>query len=228
MLKEHHFSELKEKGFTVVENVISPEHCDEAIREYKTWLSNFGDGFPNTFNSLLKGHNSGHMSTTWRIRLKTKPVFAQLWNTEKLLTSFDAIAIGQPPEDDTEEFQDPNKYWLHADCTPSRVGLHAYQGSVYLEEQREDDWTFQVIEGSHRYLEQLFDEHPRATEEARKKGYIFFLGEEDQSFFLSKGCKLARVPVPKGGMILWDNRLVHANARPIKVLHLPEYVRVCS
>lgn len=216
MLSEKNFEDLEGKGYTVVKGVLTKQECDTAIADYRAWLAHFGDKFPKTFNSIIKDHNVGHMEVTWRIRLKTKPVFAQLWKTDKLLTSFDAVSIGRPPESGHEEFQDPRKYWLHADYTPSRVGLHAYQGSVFLEEQTKTDWTFQVMEETHKYLEDFFQKHPEKAEDSRRFRYNYRLDAEDIDYFQKKKCRLTRVPVPKGAMVLWDSRLVHANAKPVQ------------
>lgn len=217
MITEENLCELETKGVTVVPNVLNVEECDAAIADYRAWVAGFGKTFPKSENSIIRGFNIGHLDVTWRLRLKVKPVFAQLWKTEKLVTSFDAVAIGRPPEDGVESFEDPNKHWLHADCTPARVGLHAYQGALYLEEQTAEDWTFLVMEGSHKRLEELFDKCPESANNARKCGCHFDLSEKDVEYFKSCGCPISRVPVPKGGFALWDSRLVHANARPQKV-----------
>ena len=132
MLSDTHEQDLAEKGYTVASNVLTKQECDQAIKEYRTWLANFGDRFPKSFNSIIFSYNTGPMETTWRLRLRAKPVFEQLWKTDKLLTSVDAIAIGRSPEDGAEDFQVPGKYWLHADTSVSRIGLHAYQGALYL------------------------------------------------------------------------------------------------
>lgn len=214
MITDDNRKDLEDKGFTVVPNVLSKEECDNAISEYRGWLTKFGDDFPLSSNSVIWDYNAGHMEVTWRLRLQAKPVFAQIWNTEKLLTSFDAIAIGRPPEEGKESFEDVNKHWLHVDTTPSRIGLHAYQGALYLEEQTADDWTFQVMEKSHKYLDEFFVKFPEKADFVRKSFY-FDLSAEDVEYFKSIGCTITRVAVPKGGMALWDSRLVHANARPI-------------
>ena len=217
MLTDKSFNDLKVKGYTVVSNVISAPECDEAIGQYREFLAQFGDGFPNSFYGLIKGYNVGHMEPTWKMRFKSKHVFAQLWKTEKLLTSFDAIAIGRPPEDGKEEFHDPNKNWLHCDQNSNKIGLHAYQGALYLEEQCKDDWTFQVLEGSHRHMEEFYKQNPAAAKHSL--GCCYRLKVDDIDYFENKlNCRRVRVPVPKGGMALWDSKLIHANARPIKVI----------
>lgn len=217
MLTDQHFEDLEKKGYTVVSGVVPPEDCDVAIRQYKEWLSQFQDGFwPRNFSGILDECNVGHLSATWDMRLRTKNVFAQLWRTEKLLTSFDAIAIARPPEDGQEQFESPENHWLHTDQIASRVGLHAYQGALYLEEQCDDDWTFYATEGSHKFLDTFYERYPEAAMKAEPVGY-YNLSPEEIKFYKDVGCsEIVRVPVPKGGMALWDSRLIHANARPIQ------------
>ncbi|KAH3695417.1 hypothetical protein DPMN_082876 [Dreissena polymorpha] len=55
MLSDKQFKELEDKGYTVVENVISKADCDQAVKEYKQWLTHFGNNFPKCFNSIIKG-----------------------------------------------------------------------------------------------------------------------------------------------------------------------------
>ena len=209
-------------------NVLTKHECDQAIKEYRTWLANFGDRFPKSFNSIISSYNTGHMETTWRLRLRAKPVFEQLWKTDKLLTSVDAIAIGRSPEDGAEDFQVPGKYWLHADTSVSRVGFHAYQGALYLEEQRKKDWTLQVIEGSPKLLNNVLDDNHTKAEIGVRNG-LYKLQDEDLEYFEGMKCRIVRVPVPKGGLALWDSRLVHAKARPLPVylVYFQCMIQVC-
>ena len=84
----------------MVPNVLTSEDCDKYIGEYKSWMNIFDEsGIKlSSRNSVIQSYRTGHFSTTWAVRLKTKPVFAKLWKTEKLLSSADAIAIAKPPE----------------------------------------------------------------------------------------------------------------------------------
>lgn len=72
-----------------------------------------------------------------------------------------------------------------------------------MEECAEDDWTFEVLEGSHL----LFDDYMETNQ-------CWMLSNKDVQWFTDQGCPRKRVPCPRGGMILWDSRLFHANARP--------------
>lgn len=213
MISDQNLSELEEVGYTVVPGVIPPAECDKYIDEYNQWLKQFGGRWPNSSKGLIRGYNTGHLETTWNVRLKAKSVFEQLWKTEKLLTSFDSITIGRPPEDGEEPYDDGSSHWLHLDQEACREGLHAYQGGVYLEEACEDDWTLQVMAKSHRVFHKFFGKFDNA---ARKSNQIQFfrLSKSHVNYFEQNGCRIKRVPVTKGGMVLWDSRVVHANAQP--------------
>ncbi|KAK7504942.1 hypothetical protein BaRGS_00003970 [Batillaria attramentaria] len=225
MLTSRHRKELKEKGYTVVEGVLTEGDCDKYRQQYLDWIrDNFDEGtFPDTWNSLLKNYKSGHLAPTWEIRLKCKDVFAQLWGTDRLLTSVDAIAIGRPPEEGAEEFWSEDLRWLHFDQSAQREGLHGYQGAVYLEHVDEDDWTFEVIEGSHNLFADFWKEFPEQREESLKSDFKSpRMTASNISWLSDQGCKRRRVPVPKGDLVLWDSRLVHANANPIKGRRHPD------
>lgn len=215
-ITKKHRKELKGHGFTVVKQVVPESHCDSWVHEYHQWLSQFEDGeWPFTAHSLLQRYNTGNLETTWKARLSTKKVFSELWGTEKLLTSIDAIAIGRPPETSEEDFASPGKHWLHSDQDATRKGLHAYQGGLYLEHAEEDDWTFHVLKGSHTFLDEFYESNQNAALRSSLNKY-YHMRDENIEWFKNKGCETVRVSVPKGGMVLWDSRLIHANARPLK------------
>ena len=226
MLSDENYDDLKVKGYTVVPDVLTHTECDSAIAEYQDWLSQFKDGeWPYSRNSLIQNYNTGHMHPTWFVRLKAKHVFTQIWKTDKLLTSFDAIAIGRPPEDGQEDFQITGKHWLHLDQEPKRHGLHAYQGAVNLEETEVDDWTLEVMEGSHLHFETFYGQNPKANMLASVHEFYALLDEEVLN--LKAIYEIKRIPVPKGGIVLWDSRLVHANARPRQGRKNPGRWRFC-
>ncbi|XP_069113900.1 uncharacterized protein [Argopecten irradians] len=224
---ERNRTELEKKGYTVVENVLTDSECAEYIRAFRDWLTLFPEGeWPSSGHSLIQRYNIGHHEAAWRARLKAKSVFSKLWKTDKLLTSIDAIAIGRPPEDGEEAFAEDSRHWLHADQDADKVGLHAYQGTVYLETVDTDDWTFHVMERSHLYLDEFYEQDKHAAFRSSNNKY-FHLRDDHEKWFLSKGCVTERVAVPRGGMVLWDSRLIHANARPKEGRTHPDRWRYC-
>lgn len=110
-------------------------------------------------------------------------------------------------------FADPNKEWLHLDQAVNREGLHAYQGAVYLEQTTDTDHCFRVMSGSHRYHKKFFQTFPNAAEKTRKLEH-YKLNDVEKGWYHDRGCRRTKVPVPKGGMVLWDSRTVHDNIKP--------------
>lgn len=113
------------------------------------------------------------------------------------------------------DFGDPDTHWFHMDQGSWRKGLHVYQGAVYLEETTETDFCFRTLENSVQFHEEFYKTFPDAVKEAAGEDF-YRLSQEHFDWYLSKGCKVAKVPVPKGGMVLWDSRTVHDNKAPLK------------
>ncbi|XP_071109657.1 uncharacterized protein [Haliotis cracherodii] len=208
--------DLEEKGYAVIPDVCSAQDSDVYISQFRDWLSQFKEGeFPFQSQSIIQGYDVGHFENTWNCRFKAKPVFAKVWETEKLLTSFDAVAISAPPENQETGVYDIGKEWLHLDQPAERIGLHGYQGALYLEEATETDYCFRVLSGSHKHFNAFFEEFEASAQKSNKNKF-YVLTKDDKSWFRGKGCVTTKVPVPKGGMVLWDSRTVHDNCRPEK------------
>lgn len=212
--------ELDENGVGVLPGVLSEAQCDTYITQLQEWLSKFGGGFPESRSAIINDYNIAHHPAVWHTRLQVAPVFEALWGTEKIVSSIDGIAIGQPPEQGKESFaaENPLHFNLHLDQGGSKHGLHAYQGAVYLEEALEDDWCFLVMNKSHHYHHDFYSERtkkPPRTEFLR-------LTKKEIDWYLSRGCSIKRIAVPRGGIVLWDSRTVHAGARPLMDRRNPE------
>ncbi|KAH9496514.1 hypothetical protein Btru_043246 [Bulinus truncatus] len=225
MLTVRNRDELEVKGYTVVENAV-PDHA--RLREaFFEWMKgNFDAGVaPYSTHSIVRHYGVGYLEPAWEVRLQVKKYFAQLWGTEQLLTSVDAVAIGQPPEMGTEEFDTATSRWLHVDQCAARVGLHAYQGAVYLETADADDWTFEVLEGSHEHLQDFYAQNDKARIRSVNTG-LWRMRDDDLEWYRKLGCERKRVPVKAGSLLMWDSRLVHANARPIQGRKNPDRWRL--
>jgi hypothetical protein len=73
------------------------------------------------------------------------------------------------------------------------------------------------MDGSHKFFERFFEEHPDERADSLQKGDLLRpMQEEYLKWYRQLGCLKTRVPVPRGSLLLWDSRLVHDNARPIK------------
>ncbi|PVD36947.1 hypothetical protein C0Q70_03940 [Pomacea canaliculata] len=201
--------ELNDKGYCVIPDVLTSEECDVYAEKYRDWLAAFGaDEAPYEDCSIIQSHRVGHLEQTWQVRLKAKSVFQTIWQTDKLLSSFDAVAIAEPPEKESKAFNTPNTNWFHLDQRAMRVGLHSYQGAVYLEEASETDYCFRVLVGSHKQYESFYYRDESVAKKSNK------LNNNDVAWYQQHDCYPSKVSVPKGGMVVWDSRLVHDNCRP--------------
>lgn len=113
-----------------------------------------------------------------------------------------------------DDFRDVDYDWLHLDQGVCREGLHSYQAAVCLEEQTVDDSCFRVLSKSHLYHSEFFQTFPNAAKKT-KRFEFYKMFKKQKEFFYNKGCKIESVPVPKGGIVLWDSRTAHDNAPPI-------------
>ncbi|XP_063409876.1 uncharacterized protein LOC134693099 [Mytilus trossulus] len=206
--------ELETKGYSVIRNVLTDKECEKFISIYKAWVERFGDERPYWDKSLMQQYRLSHCEPTWNVRLAAKSVFASIWKTDKLLTSMDGIAIGEPPELGNTSFGDPESNWFHMDQGSWREGLHVYQGAVYLEETTETDYCFRVLEKSVQFHKEFYENFPKAVKEAAGEDF-YRLSKEHFDWYLSKGCQIMKVPVPKGGIVLWDSRTIHDNKAPL-------------
>jgi hypothetical protein len=121
----------------------------------------------NTFNH----YGVAHERFVWDIRLENSiiDVFAQLWQTEELLVSFDALNITFPRRQDHE----PREPWPHVDQSPFRTGRQCIQSIVSLSQSGPDDGGLTVYPGTHNAIQQFFEEHTDKTCWERKDFYKF-------------------------------------------------------
>ena len=136
--------ELKEKGYCIIENVLSPSEIETATRYFRTWQNSIPnlDEFHHKFNP----HgifNSMSWSSTSCLVLRTLPqvqdVFKQIYDCEEVVVSFDGSVTF------------PNHYlkdtcWTHTDQAPNSKSFKYVQGLLALTSNKER--TLVVYEGS--------------------------------------------------------------------------------
>lgn len=152
---------------------------------------------------------------TWDCRLEpgVKAAFAKLWGTDKLVSSFDTVAIMMPfqPQMSAEDSSvsplaelplrldgtppltrsrrpRSSSQWPHIDLCPSRVGFHCAQGIVNLNENGPDDGGLVVMKGSSKLMSQFFDEHGRPPVPLEGKIDWNMFSEDQKQWFFDRGC----------------------------------------
>jgi len=194
-------SELREKGYYVVPNVLSENEVQQALGMFNEWEAQPGISNLNHHDigphGIYKFHEVGHQRHAWYIRTRpnVQRVFKELWNTESLISSFDGTCHMRPHD------RRKNNIWTHTDQAPNAKGFMCYQAFVSLTSNKER--TFVAYEGTHEYHRKYFEE----------KGI-----ESNDNWQLIDHETIARISdkkrvldVEAGSLVLWDSRTFHQN-----------------
>lgn len=210
---------LNNNGYVVVSNVMNDKDCNDNISRIWDWLEGLGSGIdrnnPNTWKNdrwpqnihgIIQHYKVGQSQFVWDIRCNKNiiNIFEKIWNTHKLLCSFDGICIMKPPELCKGGHY---KSWIHTDQSPKKEGMHSIQGFINLEHTGPDDGCFTCFPKSHTYHKQLFEHN---NIKFSKDWYK--LNESDIDWLKNKNLNQCRIEAPKGSMVLWDSRIFHCNA----------------
>ncbi|CRG83306.1 hypothetical protein PISL3812_00657 [Talaromyces islandicus] len=213
-------------GYAVIPGVISPEKAAEYQQAAFDWLKSFDNPELNLSNpatwtplnlpyvsqiNTFNHYGVVHERFMWDIRLEQRVIetFAQIWHTNRLLVSFDAINITLPHRPEHV----PRAKWPHVDQSPFRQGLQCVQGIVNLSKSGPEDGGLTVYPGSHKVVEEFFAQNTDHTQWDRKDFYSF-TPDEIIWFENTKGFKSHKVIAEPGDLIIWDSRLVHYGAEP--------------
>ena len=218
---------LQKYGYCVIKNVFTNKECNETIDDIWKWLEGLGTGIKRndkkTWNNNNWVHNvkQGMIQSTlgqeefmWKVRehVNVLYIFYQIYNTFKLLTSFDGATIGRPIE--TGYLQAPTQSWLHTDQNVingiklNKVydsDLYSIQGIANFENVEDDDGCLFVGEGTHLLHSEIFKKNGN-----NPKGNWYMLEKNDLDFLIGKGTKFYKINAPSGSLILFDSRLIHS------------------
>ena len=208
----------------MIKNVIDSDKAQYYQQKALDWLQSFKtpldfqdrttwttDNLPiqskvNTF----KHYSVVHEKFMWEARTEPKilDAFAQIWGSDELLVSFDALNITLPNREDK-----PNlKPWPHVDQSPIRRGLHCVQGIINLSHAGPDDGSLIVLPRSNTVIESFFD--TETNPDTWQKKDIRFISEDEMTWFQSRGMKPTKVLAEPGDLIVWDSRTVHWGGEP--------------
>mmetsp|Transcript_13445 Transcript_13445/g.32417 ORF Transcript_13445/g.32417 Transcript_13445/m.32417 type:complete len:354 (+) Transcript_13445:29-1090(+) len=222
--------DLYEKGYAIIPDVLTPDECLSLENGFwnfwrrlsggllmkedsQTWRTMF-DFFP--MHGMLSQHFSiGHMQEIWNVRSheRVKSVFATIWGTEDLVVSFDGASTSLAPEVTGRGWH--RKDWLHLDQSPHRSDFECVQAWVTADDVGPGDGTLMVREGSHKLHAEFAKQFGLNNDKNYRSDWLKLTPEQDQ-WYEDKGCKKIAVECPKGSMVLWDSRTVHAGRSPVK------------
>jgi len=193
--------ELQTKGYCVIPNVLSNREVEDAKDLFYKWQKTIPnhDKIHNQIDphGIYKFHNVGHQEHAWAIRTNPKvvDVFKKIWNTDKLVVSFDGSCYI------SKDCNKQDNIWTHTDQAPNSKGLQCYQGFVALTSNRER--TLVVYEESHLLHEQYFKERNITS----SKNWQLISKE----YLETISTKKKALEVPAGALVLWDSRTFHQN-----------------
>lgn len=170
--REFIMKELKENGYVVLKNVVSAEKCEEIKNDFLEYMEKLepdfkkddkstwtNDVLPFRTRGLLQHFKVGTQPHAVKARDAVKHVFETIWETDKLLTSFDGTSFAMKPKvckmknlqdwiEKTEKV-DP----IHIDQTTE--GFSSVQGGLAVVNQSENCKVFLVVPKSHLYHHRL-------------------------------------------------------------------------
>ena len=194
-------NELDVKGYAIVENVLSQEELDIAVRSFHEWrnsVPNLNERHSSiNAHGIYKFHQVGHQYHAWflRTRESIQTIFKHLWDTDELVVSFDGCCY-MP-----KEWSKKDNVWTHTDQAPSSRGVKCYQSFVSLTDNEER--TLVVYEGSHKLHETYFKD--RGIESKKNWHKI------DKEYIDTIKDNKRVLHVKKGSLVLWDSRTFHQN-----------------
>ena len=194
-------TELDQKGYCVVPDVLTPEEIAYAYDLFKGWQTTIPnhDKIHANVNphGIYKYHEAGHTRHAWYLRTRpaVQDVFKALWDTDDLIVSFDGCCYIPT------ESRKRDKCWTHTDQAPSAKGRQCIQGFVSLTTNSER--TFVVYEGTHNIHEEYFQE--KGINHSKNWNLI----PPDDLELVASSKRVLHVPA--GSLVLWDSRAFHAN-----------------
>jgi hypothetical protein len=250
--------ELEKSGICIISDLLTDQECinlengcwtmlQEITAKWKTPINKNDETtwdmtkfFP--LHHMLVQQLVSHSQVCWDARQNSKvvKVFQHLWDTEKLVTSFDGMSIHFPPEKTklTKDWYNPKKQksWIHCDQSYKRNELECYQAWVTPLDVNPGDATLVYLENSHLHHQKFASTLSPIPTLSSPKGNVvrahrledewYVLKEEDLKTYNEYGCKLKCVTCPKGSLVLWDSRTIHCGREPLKERLVPN-MRIC-
>lgn len=166
-------------------------------------------------HSMLFQHYSvGHCQAVWNLRQNAKmlDIFATLWKTkpEDLLVSFDGLSFNMPPET-TNRGWNRQHTWYHTDQSYTRNNLESIQSWVTALDVNDGDATLAFLEGSNAH-HKAFADHFKVAD----KSDWYKLTEEEEEWYVKRGCVPKKIKCPKGSVVFWDSRTIHCGVEASK------------
>lgn len=220
---------LETWGVAIVPDLLDGERCDKMVSGMWDWLELKAPGLDRNNTETYKAVMSllplhGMLHQHWGagvapfavdVRQDTDVMgfFAGLWRCQEefLLSSLDGFSAVNMPEHKAGTTYRGENGWLHLDQSPARNAHECWQGFVTGTDTERGDATLVVLAGSHL----LHREFAEAWRGQWKDQDWNKLTDDQIKWYLDRGCTRIAVTAPRGSLVLWDSRTVHAGQSPM-------------
>ena len=164
---------------------------------------------PNAYG-IVWSHGVGHSRLAWFVRTRPRllEMFASLFGTAELITSFEGFSW-LPPAAYESEWR-LGEAWFHTDQNGlSRPGRQTIQSFTSLFDQDETTGALVVVPRSHKKHAQVTKRVYAARPSTPTEQQFLMLPPNDP--ILSKPRRPHLVRVRAGDSVLWDSRMVHCS-----------------
>lgn len=242
---------LREHGFVVFRGVLTQDECDSTLEllwdfleacepglsrdDERTW----DDHWPRTVEGgILPFNGAGQSAAAWAVRgnKAVHACFAQIWNVQSLVSSFDAMSVWRPWAGRLQRRRRrrTERGWFHIDQNPlEKPGFACVQGlvnllpmnsagstggNVLVARSHEPRWFPGLYRGPHRKLVEAMQGEdwfalPRTSP-------LLALLRRTSSSGVGVGVGVGRESHPEaltlqlaaGDLLLWDSRTVHCSS----------------
>lgn len=218
--------DLVRDGYAVIKGAVPRENALKYADKMLGLVESFGLGYdrkdPSTVHpdklpvinekGMLLNYAAPHEDFVWAIRSEPGVVeaFEQVYGTEDLLVSFDAINYGFANRDNLPA----NKPWPHQDQDPEKPGFRCLQGLVNLHPNGPDDGGLIVCRGGHLMSEAF---HEAMKDEERIPAWTrewYGFTEAGMKWLADNGGEWIKPTAEPGDLLVWDSRTPHFNVPP--------------
>ncbi|KAK8070560.1 hypothetical protein PG997_010763 [Apiospora hydei] len=239
---DQHFNDFRDDilrdGYAVIKGAVPRARADAYAESMWTYLETFknsgrGLGFrrddPSTYTEphlpvinekgMCSGYGVNHEDFAWSIREEPGVVdaFAQVFDTDDLLVSFDAVNMALPGRKDLPA----NKPWPHQDQDPAKPEFRCLQGIVNLLPNGPDDGGLIVCRGAHLLSEQFHREFAAHEKDPVFRWTTEWYGFSDAGLKWLEDqrdgqgrCEWVKIECEPGDLLVWDSRTPHYNLSP--------------
>lgn len=193
-------SELEEKGYTIVPNVLTSDETTQAKDLFHRWVEQIPgiEDFHSNVNphGIFRYHQVGHQPHAWfiRTRPRVQQPFRDFYQCQDLIVSYDGCGWFN------ERFKNkPDLCWTHSDQAPKLTEFECLQGFVSLTDNVNSSLV--VYEGSHK----LHADYFKGDDSGQNWQMI------EPQFLESIQDTKKVLKVSAGDLVLWDSRTFHQN-----------------